>query len=113
MQRDERDAYLRDALLYAQRILDYTRDQSFAAYEPTAMLRDAVERNFDLISEALKHAERVDPSLLRRITNLADIKGIHTKLIHQYRTIDNEILWSAAEQDIPILHAEILDLLNT
>ena len=92
MPREDRDAYLRDALLCAQRILDYTRDQSFAVYESTPMLRDAVERNFGLISEALKHAERLDRTLKQSITNLDEIKGIHTKLIHQYRTIDNEIL---------------------
>ena len=103
--------YLADALSEAGNILNWTGGVSFEVYRDTVMLRRAVERSFDIIAEAIKEAERLDPELSALIPNIQDIKGYHVVLAHLYFTIDNEVMWDAIRHTLPIFHHRVLAIL--
>jgi uncharacterized protein with HEPN domain len=57
MQHDPR-AWLWDVQQAAERIADFVRGRSFADYLADAMMRAAVERQFEIIGEALNRLSR-------------------------------------------------------
>ncbi|MGH3621014.1 MAG: HepT-like ribonuclease domain-containing protein, partial [Sciscionella sp.] len=85
--------YLWDALHAAQLIHDFTQDQSFADYQSHAMLRSAVERQFEIIGEALNQLAKTDPKAAAHIPELPRIVAFRNILIHGYTTVDDALVW--------------------
>ena len=59
-----------DARAAAERIGRYTAGRCFADYGADDMLRSAVERQFEIIGEALAQLRRIDPATAADVTNL-------------------------------------------
>lgn len=74
------------------------------------MLRSAVERQFEVIGEALNKLERVDPDTAARIADLPKIVAFRNILAHGYATIDNVLVWHFANTRLVELSA-VLDRL--
>ena len=62
------EAYLYDILQACDLLTEFTRDRDFRDYTADAMLRSAVERQFEIIGEALNQALRIEPGLGGRIS---------------------------------------------
>lgn len=67
--------YLWDALHAAELVQDFARGQSFADYQSDAKLRSAVERQFEIIGEALNQLSKVDPEAASRVSGLGPDRG--------------------------------------
>ena len=65
------------------------------------MLRSAVERQFEIIDEALNQPRRNDPAPAVRIPERGRIVGFRNLLIHGYDEIDSEDVWRIVEVDLP------------
>ena len=66
----------------------------------------AIEREFEIIGEALVRLERIDPSGLEvKIPEHRKIVGFRNLLAHGYDVIDDEALWDFAKNLVP----ELLD----
>ena len=63
MKRRDVRVYLFDIIQAAQRLAQFACGKTFADYERDAMLRSAVERQFEIIGEALSQALQVAPAL--------------------------------------------------
>ncbi|MCP2165501.1 HepT-like ribonuclease domain-containing protein [Goodfellowiella coeruleoviolacea] len=61
--RPDPSTYLWDALRAAELISRFSAGKSFTDYEADAMLRSAVERQFEIIGEALNQLRKVDVKL--------------------------------------------------
>jgi len=109
MQRDTR-AYLWDAREAADAILRFTQDHTRQEFEENLLLRSAVERQFQIIGEALGQAYRHDPKVAERIPDLARIVAFRNILVHGYAVIDNERVWRIVQESLPQLRS-VLDLL--
>lgn len=59
--------YMWDALRAAELVHDFAQGRSFADYQCNAMLRSAVERQFEIIGEALNQLSKVNPEAASRI----------------------------------------------
>ena len=77
------------------------------------MLRSAVERQFEIIGEALNQLSRIDPSTANGIPDLSRIIAFRNILIHGYATVDDRLVWGALESNLPTLKCIISDLLKT
>ena len=87
MRRPETLKYLFD-ILEACRLLDeFVAGKAFADYQADAMLRSAVERQFEVIGEALRLAIRDDPTLAGVVTHSSRIIAFRNHLVHGYATV--------------------------
>ena len=91
-------------------IINFTAGKGWADYQGDALLRSAVERQFEIIGEALNRLKRVDPGLLTRISDSGRIIGFRNMLAHGYDIISDEIVWDIVETRLPGLRQEIDDL---
>ncbi len=74
------------------------------------MLRRAVEREFEIIGEAMGRIEKLDSSL--EISSKKQIISMRNRVIHGYDKIDNEIIWGTIVRHLPTLKKEIVNLLK-
>lgn len=100
---------IRDAASY---ILEATKDQTQEALADDRTLRQAVERNFEVIGEALNRIGRSDDSILTRLTDHRRIIAFRNILIHGYDSIDVEIVWQVIRHRLPQLLSEVEALLQ-
>ncbi|MGW9114238.1 HepT-like ribonuclease domain-containing protein [Microbacterium sp. NPDC055683] len=67
-----------------------TKDQFFAEL----LLRSAVERQLEILGEALVRLRRVDLETAGRIPDLHKIIGMRNVIAHEYGDIDYETVWA-------------------
>ena len=87
-----------------------TADKTFADFDGDLMLRSAVERQFEILGEALNQLDHLDATLAARIPDLRQIVAFRNILIHGYAVIDRARVWRAAQDDLPPLRAALDDL---
>ncbi len=101
-----------DALESCRAIRRYTDGIDLAAYLRNDMLRDAVERRLAIIGEALNRAQASDPALAGQIRELRRIVGLRNRVVHGYDTVDNEVVWTVVQRNVPLLQTRLADLLS-
>ena len=84
--------------------------RDFKGYLADKMLRRAVEREFEIIGEAMSRIEKLDSSL--NISSKKQIISMRNRVIHGYDKIDNEIIWGTIVRHLPSLKMEIETLLK-
>lgn len=93
-------------------IESYLRDKrDFNDYENNKLLRRAVERELEIIGEALNQLKKIDNSI--EISYYKQIISLRNQIIHSYDNIDNETIWGIVVKYLPILKSEIQHLINT
>jgi uncharacterized protein with HEPN domain len=99
----EAKKYLSDIQQSGDLILSFTADKSFADYENDVLLRSGVERQFEIIGEALAQLAKADPELARQVPEHRQIIDFRNILIHGYSDIDNTLVWDAIASALPRL----------
>ena len=104
--------YLYDIRQACALLHEFTTGKTVADYASQAMLQSAVERQFEIIGEALRQMFRRDASLAVRISDHRRIIAFRNRLIHGYADIDHEVVWGVLETSLPILRLEVEVLLS-
>lgn len=94
----------------AGRLREYTRDVSFEQYAASPMLRDAVERLFITIGEAMTRLRRIDEATFSRISDAVKIVGLRNVLLHGYDIVRVETIYEIIHTDLPTLVADLESL---
>jgi uncharacterized protein with HEPN domain len=91
------------------RIETYTRGMGDADFFANQLVQDAVIRNIEILGEAARNIDVIDPDFKLNHTELPlrDIAAMRNRLIHGYFSLDLEIIWKSVRQDIPVLHAVV------
>jgi uncharacterized protein with HEPN domain len=76
------------------------------------MLRSAVERQFEIIGEALAQLARLDGKIVARVSEHRRIIAFRNILIHGYADIDERLVWDIVQAKLPVLRHELETLLN-
>ncbi len=92
-------------------ILQHTSHHTLADYSADRFFRRAVEREFEIIGEALNRLEKIDPSTASKISELRRIIDFRNRIIHGYDTIDDKVVWGVVEKYLPTLKTEVDNLL--
>lgn len=81
-------------------------------YRSDLKLKWAVERAVEIVSEASRH---IPESERARFPDMpwAEIASVGNKLRHEYRRVDDAIMWKIAVQSLPQLRPVILALLRS
>ena len=77
------------------------------------MLRSAVERQFEIIGEALSQLSRVDPEMSAKIPDLPRIVAFRNVLIHGYASVDDQLVWDAAASRVDPLQTLLGELIES
>jgi len=76
------------------------------------MLRSAVERQFEVIGEALRQAVTLEPALARRFTDAKRIIAFRNRLIHGYASVSDALVWGVIEKNLPELSRQVEQMLE-
>ena len=84
--------YLHDVRMAIDEIDGFfkTEERNFFRYRENLMLKRAVERNLEIIGEAINRALNQDESLKNKITNARAIVGLRNQVIHAYDNLSDE-----------------------
>ena len=82
----------------------------FDDYENNPMLQDAVERNIEIIGEAMNKLLLIEPQI--NISNSRRIVDARNKIIHGYDEIENAQIWGIIINSLPVLKNEVTKYLK-
>lgn len=103
--------YLFDISNSIDSINDYLGvDKNFKTYESNKLLRRAVERELEIIGEAVNRILKTDPNI--DISNARRIVNLRNWVIHAYDNVDNVIIWGIIDKDLPLLKKQVDGLLE-
>jgi uncharacterized protein with HEPN domain len=72
--------------------------------------RRAVEREIEIIGEAMSKLLKIDPTI--PISYARIIVDLRNKVIHAYDSVDDILIWKIVNKDIPLLLIESKTLLD-
>ena len=104
--------YLYDIKHAADLLEEFTAGKAFDDYEFDAMLCAAVEREFEIIGEAVNRIASMDDTVASRISQHRRIIAFRNMLIHGYADVDNRLVWGVIEANLPTLIKEVKALLQ-
>ena len=94
--------YIDDMIGFCERVLAFTKNVDSAEFVADLMRYDATVRNIELIGEAATHI----PTAIRN--TYPDMPwrmmiATRNQLIHGYAGIDEDVVWSIVQTDVPVL----------
>ena len=102
--------YLLDILEAIQSIENYIEHADFFQYQQNKMMRRAVERELEIIGEALNALLKIETEV--QISGSERIIGMRNRVIHGYDKIDDGIVWGTIKRHLPVLKNEVYELLK-
>ena len=92
-------------------IYDYLGgDRNFFEYQKNKLLRRGIEREIEIIGEAMNRILKIDPDF--KIENSRQIIDTRNWVIHGYDKVDDVIIWGIISNHLPKLRKEIDDYLS-
>ena len=104
--------HLYDVLGAVEEINSYfgEKPKLFEEFNANFMLRRAVERNVEIMGEAMNRVLKAVPDI--QITNARKIVDTRNYIIHAYDSLSADILWSIIINHLPLLEKELKELLK-
>lgn len=84
----------------------------FSNTKNNLMRKRAIERNLEIIGEAINRIITRDNSFLKKISNAKAIISLRNHVIHAYDNVSDENIWSILINHLPKLEIEIDDLIQ-
>jgi uncharacterized protein with HEPN domain len=86
------------------------KPKRFEEYAKDVKTRRAVERNFEIIGEAVNRILKKDVNFY--IENAQKIIGTRNRIAHGYDKISDDLIWSIVINHLPKLKSEVTSLLS-
>ena len=104
--------HLQDILTAVEKIESFFghKPKLFEDFYSNLCLRRAIERNIEIIGEAMNRILKTDRNIA--ITNSRKIVDARNYIIHGYDSLSADILWSMVINHLPKLEDEVTALLN-
>ena len=103
--------FLWDARQACDLILTFTAGKSFENYQADVLLRSAVERQFEIMGEALNQMSKIDPATAGSIPQLRKVVSFRNVLIHGYSSVDDRAVWTVVADQVQPLRLVLTALL--
>ncbi|HRJ28783.1 MAG TPA: DUF86 domain-containing protein [Cyclobacteriaceae bacterium] len=104
-------AWLKDieqAIAEITSFIPYTKN--FKDFQKDLKTKRAVERNIEIIGEAVSRILKVDANI--KISHTRKIVDTRNRIIHGYDTVSEDILWGIIIRNLPDLEKEVKELLK-
>lgn len=99
--------HLHDMDAAARAISGFISGRSLEDYRSDLMLRSAVERQFEILGEALRRALNTDPSLAERIPAARGVVDFRNVIAHEYHVLSPTTVWDIARSELPKLAEDV------
>lgn len=106
------EKYLFDIRSSTEFLLEFTAGRTADDYSRDRAFRSAIERELQVIGEAVMQLERVAPEVASRIPEHRSIIGFRHVLVHGYDSLRPETVWNVIEEKLPVLMREVQTLLK-
>jgi len=91
-----------------EEIMEFIGGKSIADFKKDRILQLALERQFEIIGEALYRLDRIDhDNLIENIPEYSKIIGFRNVIAHGYDILDLDVLWDFAKGRVPELLEKI------
>ena len=87
-----------------------TNLKNFAAYQKDIKTKRAIERNIEIIGEAMNRILLKEDSF--QLSNSRKIVDTRNRIIHGYDTVSDDIIWSIVIKHLPLLKKEVSEFLS-
>lgn len=84
--------------------------KDFFAYQKDIKTKRAVERNIEIIGEAMSRILDHDETI--ELSNSRKIVDTRNRIIHGYDSVSDDIIWGIVIKHLPALKGEVETLLN-
>lgn len=102
------DKLLIDIRIACEEIQSFVQGQDFEMFLSSRLLQLGLEREFEIIGEALVRLERIDAEGLEcKIPEYRKIIGFRNLVAHGYDIIDDAALWDLTQNHVPELLLKI------
>ena len=96
----------------SQRILEFTENKTLSDYAGDALLHSGVERQFEIIGEALNRLVKAEPDIADQISDYQRIISFRNILIHGYDIVEDPVVWDVITKNLPVLHEQVRTMLG-
>jgi len=104
-------ACLTDIELAIQEINEFLpAERNYIAFQNDLKTRKAIERNIEIIGEAMDRILKTDPDF--QITDSRKIVDTRNRIIHGYDSVSADVIWLIVNRYLPILENEVKELLK-
>ncbi|GAA4211116.1 DUF86 domain-containing protein [Pedobacter jeongneungensis] len=83
---------------------------AFEIYKANKTKRRAVERELEIIGEAINKLLKINPEII--ISYSRQIVDLRNKIIHSYDNVNDMVIWKIIIKDIPVLQKEVENYLE-
>jgi len=104
--------YLHDIARAAASVQEFVAGRTLESWRDDRLLQSAVERQFEIMGEALNQLSRHAPAVAERIPEYQRIIAFRNILIHGYAEVDSDLVWGVIERNLPELQEAVARLLN-
>lgn len=106
----EEKKLLTDIFVAASSIDDYLEGKrDFAVYMTSKIRQRAVERELEIIGEAMSKLLKINPEA--PLSYARTVVDLRNRIIHAYDSLNHTIIWKIIMEDIPVLLQEVKQLL--
>ena len=83
--------------------IDFTKQKSVEDYKNDRAFRSAVERELQIIGEAIAQLYKTSPEIAEKISEHRNIIGFRNILVHGYNSLDPSTVWNVIETKLESL----------
>ena len=110
MPQRELSLLLEDILSAADVISRCVGGKTLEEYAADVIIRSAVERQFEIIGEAIRRVLDAEPGLSLRLPEAAEVIAFRNLLAHGYHLIAHDQVWAIIRRDLPVLRTRVGEL---
>lgn len=105
------EKFLEDMRRAAEEIAEFTKDKTLEDYRGDSLLRSGVERQFQILGEALYQLEKFFPDVAESIPSCRDIINFRHILVHGYDKVLADVVWGIVVRKLPQLRTSLSQML--
>ena len=103
--------WLKDIQLSINEIHEFLPlSRNYVLFQKDLKTRKAVERNIEIIGEAMRRIKEFEPEFL--ISDSRKIIDTRNRIIHGYDSVSADVVWLIVTRYLPILEKEVQELLK-